>query len=86
MRQSGRCVKCGCADILRRVRVVGLDGYDLLLRVDGNPSAMMFKHSGHSPMDAYVCADCGFTELYARVPKNLQGPSLEAQGGSEKAK
>jgi predicted nucleic-acid-binding Zn-ribbon protein len=44
---------------------------DLKLRVDGNPSALMFKHRTYSPLNAVVCGRCGYTEFYASEPAKL---------------
>jgi hypothetical protein len=53
---------------------------DLRIRVDAHPKALIFKDAERSPLHAYVCAACGFTELYVEDPQAL----LEAYRESKK--
>lgn len=50
----------------------GGDECELKLRVDGHPHALLFKDRERTALYAWVCVQCGFTELYAEDPKILQ--------------
>lgn len=56
--------------------------YDLKLRVDAEPAAMVFKKSARSPVHASVCSSCGYVEFYADDPKELYDAFLAAQQDS----
>jgi hypothetical protein len=43
----------------------------LRIRIDAHPNALIFKDAERSPLHAYVCAACGFTELYVEDPQTL---------------
>lgn len=80
-----KCAKCGSSAIVQRVLV--MDRTDagevqLQLRVDANPSAMVFKHSVHSGLRAFVCSACGFVEFYADNPGELYKAFNAAQHGT----
>ncbi len=84
MRQSGKCPKCGSDDIVPHVMVADRNHtngeQDLQLRVDARPDALFFTHAARSPLAAYVCAACGYTELYATRPLELREAHRESQG------
>jgi len=44
---------------------------DLKVRVDADPTAMVFKKSTRSDVHAWICGQCGYTELYADDPAEL---------------
>lgn len=44
---------------------------DLSVAVHEKPDAFLFKGTQISSLHAQICADCGFTELYADDPKTL---------------
>ena len=74
MPESPACVKCGSREPIIDARVIDRSeagDQDLHLRVDGEPSALIFKASGHSNLTARVCVRCGYTEFYAATPANL---------------
>lgn len=82
MRKSDTCVKCGCATIVRQAMIVcGPTGQEqqVNLRVDADPSAMVFKQAVRSGLQADICTECGYTEFYADDPKRLHRAVLEAQ-------
>jgi hypothetical protein len=45
--------------------------YDLRIRVDADPDAILFKEAERCPLEARVCGKCGYTEFYATDPANL---------------
>jgi formate-dependent nitrite reductase cytochrome c552 subunit len=50
---------------------IGAASRTLELRVDADPIAVMFKKSTRSPVHAWICAQCGYIELYADNPGEL---------------
>ena len=67
---EGRCAKCGSSDVIPNVTVVGEhgDGGDLRAVVAENPGAIWPFRKGEmkTSLKAWICGDCGFTELYAQ--------------------
>jgi hypothetical protein len=41
------------------------------VRVDADPTAMVFKKSTRSDVHAWICGQCGYLELYADDPADL---------------
>jgi ribosomal protein L37E len=72
--QRDICAKCGSAKMIPRVRVLdrgqGSPG-EATLEVQRDPMALFFKEGVVSKMSAWVCGDCGYTELYASEPDAL---------------
>ena len=82
MSRVEKCAKCGSTAIAQRAMVADrsqTSEYDLKLRVDAAPDAMMFKKSARSTVHAYVCSSCGYVEFYADDPKALYDAFLAAQ-------
>ena len=82
MPKVDKCSKCGSNAIAQRVMVADRNQnieYDLKLRVDAEPSAMMFKKSARTALHAYVCSSCGYVEFYADDPTALYDAFLAAQ-------
>lgn len=87
MRKLDQCAKCGSASVLQRAMVADKVGqgnyeYNLQVRVDARPSALMFKKSARSDIHAFVCSSCGYVEFYADDPKALYDAFLAAQQDS----
>ena len=79
-----KCVKCGGA-VIQRARMVdqGRNGEaNLKVRVDADPTAMVFKKAIRSAVYAYICSSCGFMELYADNPEELYRASQAARSKS----
>ena len=68
MRQTGKCPKCGSTAILDNARVIDRGDsnfkHDLQLAIYANPDALIFKGERKGTLAAWVCTNCGFTELY----------------------
>ncbi len=83
MRQTGKCPKCGCPEIVQEAMVADRADYniesDLHLRVDADPEAIMFRGRTRSSLKAYVCGGCGYVEFYASDPESLLKAFREAQ-------
>lgn len=69
------CPKCGCKEIMSDVKIVdhghGSSEQDLTAAVYANPYALVFRGAVSSKLNAYVCSECGYTELYVAKPKSL---------------
>lgn len=80
-----KCGKCGSTAVVPRAMVADRNQNaenDLKLRVDAQPSAIMFKQAARSAIHASVCSSCGYVELYADDPKALYDAYLAAQQNS----
>jgi len=74
MRKVDKCAKCGSSSVIQRAMVVdfGQGGEkSLRVRVDADPTAMVFKKSTRSDVHAWICGQCGYMELYADDPADL---------------
>lgn len=70
--RSGSCPKCGGAEILDGVRVkVPTGGSVDDVRAVVSPTSGMFRQQTASELLAWICAACGFTELYVSDPGTL---------------
>lgn len=69
------CGRCGSEKVIPTARVAepddGVARRNLEIEVSGNPNALLFKNTYRSPLYARVCADCGYTELYAEFTRGL---------------
>lgn len=67
--------------MIRRAMVLDLykGERELQVRVDADPTAMMFKKSVRSPVHAWICGQCGYVEMYADKPGELYKAFTEAQ-------
>ena len=84
MQRIDKCAKCGSTSILQRAMVAdkvaqGDYEYDLQVRVDERPTALMFKKSARSALHAFVCSSCGYVEFYVDDPKTLYDAFLASQ-------
>lgn len=75
-----KCVKCG-AEVIQHARVIDVRQMDgnLHVAVASNPDAMVFKKTAQSPVHAYICSVCGYTELYTDDPRELSRASESAK-------
>jgi predicted nucleic-acid-binding Zn-ribbon protein len=69
MKETNRCPKCESRKILTDGRVIdkaskGGPALDLELAVNKDPDALLFKGEERFAIRAWVCAGCGYTELY----------------------
>ena len=76
MKRTGKCPKCGSTEIIKEAKPIDEDrnGQERWLRLAKfrNPGAMIFKGKQSSTVAAWVCADCGYTELYTDNPQSLR--------------
>ncbi len=78
MKKSNQCPKCGSTNIIDNVKVVDRgDGNwqsDLQLATFRHPDALIFRGQQTTRVTACVCGECGYVELYAKLPETLQLP------------
>ncbi len=75
MRESRTCPKCHSTDVIEHVRVVDRSDSgtrDLSASFPGPTVAGLFRFPQHFPLSAWVCASCGYTELYAAQPEKIR--------------
>jgi rubrerythrin len=61
---------------MRDVRVIDRDyvsstSEELTVGMYQNPEALLFKGLHQSALRAWICASCGYTELFAQNPQEL---------------
>lgn len=76
MKRTRTCPKCNSAEVIEDVKVLdrGHGNYDageLAVAAYRTPDAFMFKGKRATSVSAWVCARCGYMELYADSPQNL---------------
>jgi len=64
--------------VVDKVSVAGAE-QNFTVRVDSDPTAMMFKKSTRSDVHAWICGQCGYIELYADNPGELYQAFITAQ-------
>ncbi len=67
--KNSNCPKCQSEKIVRDV--VKIDPPFAPLMVKGELTIDNVKGLNHKTMHAYICCDCGFTELYVSNPGSL---------------
>lgn len=70
------CPKCGSQEIVPNVEVRDYDAgsyrpLSIFVELPKPPGALIYKGSESSLIRAWVCGDCGYTELYAARFKEL---------------
>jgi predicted nucleic-acid-binding Zn-ribbon protein len=81
MMETGKCAKCGTAEIVPDARLH--DSRGVVAQTDAHPGAMIFKETESCELYARVCSQCGFTELYVREPHKLYQAHLKAEAERE---
>lgn len=80
--KSYTCRACGSTKMIPNVYVLdqgkGSDGY-LQVVVYGDPQALIFKDRVYGHLRAWICGNCGFTELRVKNPEELYQKYLEAK-------
>ena len=75
MRSSGKCPKCASQHLIKDVRIFGRgqDGSknDLSTEIYERPDALVFKRTHQGTLQAWICGDCGLTELYVSNPDEI---------------
>ncbi len=71
--KKGSCPKCGSTKVIADATVLDRSPYNdkLTVQTDTRPLAILFKGTRKSHLSAWVCGECGYTELYAETPETL---------------
>jgi predicted nucleic-acid-binding Zn-ribbon protein len=76
MKRTNKCPKCGSSDLIADVKVLdrnhNFNPAELTVATFRKPDALIFKGQQDTSVSAWVCAECGFVELYADSPKELK--------------
>ena len=78
------CPKCGSPDVVPDVEVRDYDAssyreLSVSVRLPRPPGAFIHKGSETSPLRAWVCGQCGYTELYAPNCRALLATHKQSQ-------
>lgn len=69
------CFKCGSNRVVPAVRILDANGEfgtaDLKAKLDRHPTAWIFKDAEVSVLQARICGECGYTEIYATHPEAI---------------
>ena len=78
MKKTGICPKCDSSNIIADAKVIDRGEshaqYQLTVATFRNPDAWIRKGQQSTKVSAWVCADCGFLEFYAKHPQDLVLP------------
>jgi ribosomal protein S27AE len=72
--QKQHCQKCQSTKIISNVQIFDQGQYsdgNLKIIFHENPDALLFKGSHTGILKAWICGDCGYTELYLENPQEL---------------
>jgi predicted nucleic-acid-binding Zn-ribbon protein len=84
MKQTGKCPKCGCTEIVADAKAVdfghGNVQHDMSVATFRRPQALIFKDERMTTVSAWVCASCGYIEFYADSPRAIVLPKVLSPG------
>ena len=76
MKQTGTCPKCSSRNIIAAAKAVDRGEANIqnekIIATFRNPDAHIMKGKQTTPVSAWVCRDCGYTEFYADRPRDLE--------------
>ena len=73
MKRTNKCPKCGSSDVIADAKAINsADNGALSVATLRKPDAVVFKGMLTTTLSAWVCADCGYVELYADDPKSIK--------------
>ncbi|MEA5112498.1 MAG: hypothetical protein VB050_00570 [Geobacteraceae bacterium] len=82
--KRGQCPKCGSGRVMHNARVIDRNGeypdQILSVRIETKPEALLFKGAKEFELNAHICGECGYAELYAAEPGKLWDTNLSSQG------
>ncbi|HNB52081.1 MAG TPA: hypothetical protein PK530_09070 [Anaerolineales bacterium] len=82
MKKTGKCPKCESRNILGNVPIDDNTYGGILplsIRILKKPKALLFQKPVKRTLVAWICTDCGYTELYTHDPKALMAAFRENQ-------
>jgi predicted nucleic-acid-binding Zn-ribbon protein len=78
MKRTGKCPKCGCADIIADAKAIDRghrnSQQEMSVATFRKPEALIFKEKQETTVSAWVCASCGYVEFYADSPTTIKLP------------
>ena len=73
MKCTNKCPKCGSNDVIAGAKAIDYSrNAALSVATFRKPDAVVFKGQMSTSLSAWVCAECGYLELYADDPKKLK--------------
>lgn len=76
MKRANKCPKCGSKDVIAHAKAIDRGDRNIQKKfsvaVFRNPDALLFKGQMTTTVSAWVCAECGYVELYADSPERLR--------------
>ncbi len=75
MKRTNKCPKCGSSEVIADAKPIQPNpvGDDrILIATFRKPKAAVFKGQASTTLSAWVCADCGYVELYADAPNHIK--------------
>jgi predicted nucleic-acid-binding Zn-ribbon protein len=73
MKRTNKCPKCGSSDVITNAKAIDrADNGALSVSTFRKPDALLLKGQLTTTLSAWVCADCGYLELYADDPKRIK--------------
>ena len=81
MKRTNRCPKCGSSDVIADAKALDRAHcnaeMDLSLATFRKPDALVFKGERITTLSVWVCAACGYVELYADSPARIKIANTE---------
>jgi predicted nucleic-acid-binding Zn-ribbon protein len=76
MKQTGKCLKCGCTEVIADAKAIdqGLVQGEMSVATFRKPDARLFKQQQETTVSAWVCSACGYIEYYADHPDKIRLP------------
>lgn len=76
MLKHGTCPNCNSREIMANVHVIDRThmsntDHELTVGMHQHPNAILMKGLYQSPLRAWICGQCGYTELFAQNPREL---------------
>jgi predicted nucleic-acid-binding Zn-ribbon protein len=69
---TSTCTKCGSTRIIPDADITDLSSAGpIAVCVNANPEAILFKGTHTGYLKAWICGDCGYTELYVDKANEL---------------
>ena len=79
MKKTGKCPKCGGTEVIADAKAIDRGHGDwqreMSVATFRKPDALIFKGQHETTVSAWVCATCGYVELYADHPERVLLPS-----------
>ena len=86
MKTTNTCPRCNSTKIISDAKVISKGYHPGLTKVSviRHPHAMIFEDPEEADLKAWICGNCGYTEIYADDPQRLFDAHVEAQAERKK--